>query len=63
MFQKNDQSGLSDLGQDTLKKLVKDKQIESRLELQKVKQRRHEREKEREQREKEMVSRSYYVTV
>ncbi|XP_072037569.1 splicing factor Cactin-like [Amphiura filiformis] len=51
---KNDQAGLSDLGQENLKKLVKDKQIENRLELQKVKQRRHEREKEREQREKEM---------
>ncbi|XP_071964525.1 splicing factor Cactin-like [Antedon mediterranea] len=51
---KNDKLGLKDADANVIKKLSRHKQIENRLELQKVKQRRLEREKEREEREKEM---------
>nr|XP_054756350.1 splicing factor Cactin-like isoform X1 [Lytechinus pictus] len=51
---KNEKLGITDVEPDQMKRLVKKKQIENRLELQKVKQRRIEREKEREQRDKEL---------
>ncbi|XP_033121808.1 cactin-like [Anneissia japonica] len=51
---KNAKLGLKDADANVIKKLSRHKQVENRLELQKVKQRRLEREKEREEREKEM---------
>ncbi|XP_038068849.1 cactin-like [Patiria miniata] len=51
---KNETDGLGGLEHEHLKGMMKGKQVENRLELQKVKQRRIEREKEREQREKEL---------
>ncbi|XP_072166596.1 splicing factor Cactin-like [Diadema setosum] len=51
---KNEKLGIGDVDPDSMKRMVKRKQIENRLELQKVKQRRIEREKEREQRDKEL---------
>ncbi|XP_022110580.1 cactin-like [Acanthaster planci] len=51
---KNETAGLGGLAHEHLKGMMKGKQVENRLELQKVKQRRIEREKEREQREKEL---------
>ncbi|XP_071794813.1 splicing factor Cactin-like isoform X2 [Asterias amurensis] len=51
---KNEKVGLVGLENERWKGIMKSKQVENRLELQKVKQRRIEREKEREQREKEL---------